>query len=72
MARKKKPSRLEELRASLPKNVQVHTYSPGDGVTRYRFFWKAPANQSYFGPDTGIYTALGMGEAETFAEGLRK
>ena len=66
----KKKTRLDELRECLPKGYSVETYSPGDGVTRYRFFHKAPAKQSYFGPDSGIYTALGMKEAVAFAMGL--
>jgi hypothetical protein len=61
----------------------VRTYSPGDGVTRYRFFRvsdlaieaakELPAGHhhslDYFGPITGIYTALGMKEAHTFVNG---
>ena len=49
--------------------VSVRTYSPGDGKTRYRFFLNAPEGQTYFGPDNGMYTALGRKEAETFAAG---
>ncbi len=63
-------TRLDKLRADLPPGYSVETYSPGDGVTRYRFFKNAPAKQDYFGPDNGIYTALGYKEAETFASGL--
>jgi hypothetical protein len=63
-------TRLEKLRADLPPGYTVYTYSPGDGVTRYRFFKNAPAKQDYFGPDNGIYTALGYAEAEAFASGL--
>lgn len=66
----KKPTKLEQLRASLPRNWQVHTWSPGDGITRYRFFKGAPKSQTYSGPDNGAYTALGLKEAETFASGL--
>jgi hypothetical protein len=43
-------------------------YRPGDGVTRYRFF-TSPSND-YFGPENGIYTALGWKEAEIFATGF--
>jgi hypothetical protein len=64
------PSRFETLRSYLPPGYSVHTWSPGDGVTRYRFFRNAPKNQTYFGPDNGIYTALGIREAETYAAGL--
>jgi len=44
--------------------LYVDTYSPGDGMTRYRFF-KNPGND-YFGPENGIYTALGLAEARVF------
>lgn len=44
--------------------LHIRTYSPGDGITRYRFFTN-PEN-GYFGPDNGIYTALGLAEARTF------
>ena len=70
MASKKKMTRFEALEKSLPKNWQVRTYSPGDGVTRYRFFKGAPKEQSYFGPKNGDATVLGIGAAETFADAL--
>lgn len=63
-------TRLDKLRAELPPGYAIYTYSPGDGVTRYRFFENAPPGQDYFGPNNGIYTALGYAEAETFASGL--
>ncbi|KKL74975.1 hypothetical protein LCGC14_2059490 [marine sediment metagenome] len=44
--------------------LHVRTWSPGDGITRYRFF--TDGNNDYFGPDNGIYTALGLAEARTF------
>jgi hypothetical protein len=47
--------------------VKVDSYSPGDGVTRYRFFTTEPAE--YFG-GRGIYTALGAKEAMTFIAGF--
>ena len=62
----------------------LREYSPGDGVTRYRFFarhcndrdepghsWECShdVHQSYFGPANGIYTALGIKDAETFLAG---
>ena len=49
----------------------VETWSPGDRVTRYRFFHDAPPNQTYFGPDNGIRTVLGMGAAEAVARNLQ-
>jgi hypothetical protein len=52
--------------------LYVRTYSPGDGLTRYRFFKKSKVKNSYFGPQNGIYTALGMKEAETWLAGYRR
>ena len=46
----------------------VAEWSPGDGVTRYRFFDRQ--GNSYFGPDNGIYTALGLKEANTWLTGF--
>lgn len=42
-------TRLDELRAALPKGITIETWSPGDGATRYRFFRNAPADQTYDG-----------------------
>ena len=39
----------------------------GDRMTRYRLF-TAPGN-TYFVPDDGIYTALGIKDAESFLRG---
>lgn len=50
----------------------VRTYSPGDGLTRYRFFKKSQGKSSYFGPHNGIYTALGIKEAETWLSGYQR
>jgi hypothetical protein len=50
--------------------LYMATYSPGDGKTRYRFFTK-PGND-YFGPDSGIYTALGPKNAKIFLDGYRR
>lgn len=63
----KRKSRLQELRESLPAGFGVDSYGPGDGVTRYRFFASEPVE--YFA-GRGIYTALGIAEAEVFASGL--
>ena len=41
------------------------THSPGDGVIR---FISTPGN-SYFGPASGDFTALGRKEAEAYAAG---
>lgn len=79
--------------------LYIRTYSPGDGVTRYRFFRRErcklcldypgfdgvgnlckscdgksllPPSNDYFGPANGIYTALGLKEAETFVRGYNE
>ena len=60
-------SRKNELRAVCTRaGLFMDTYSPGDGVTRYRFMLK---DMDYFATD-GIYTALGRAEALTFARGF--
>ena len=45
--------------------LYVDHYSPGDGVTRYRFFDKP---MDYFA-GSGLFTALGRKEADTWLEG---
>lgn len=66
-------ARRDELVADAERaGLCVRTYSPGDGVTRYRFFEGNDPKQSYFGPADGIYTALGLKEAETFVAGGMK
>lgn len=65
-------SRMSDLKEALPRGYSVATWSPGDGATRYRFFKNAPKNQTYFGPDNGIFTALGYKEAAAFALGLAR
>lgn len=58
--------KLRELQVACEKaGFYVDTYSPGDGVTRYRFSSK-PAG--YFASN-GDYTALGMREAVAYARG---
>lgn len=64
-------SKFHNLRNSIKqgwrdRGLFVDTYSPGDGVTRYRFFL---TDSDYFS-DHGIYTALGWKEAVTFAAGF--
>jgi len=49
--------------------LRMATYSPGDGVTRYRFFYAGPGPVAYFDAD-GVYTALGAKEAMIFLEGV--
>ena len=48
--------------------LYCNTYSPGDGMTRYRFTLSSA--DDYFGPGNGIYTALGWKEANVFAAGF--
>jgi len=68
MARKKQ-TRMQELREFLPPGLYVDEWSPGDGVTRYRF---AEENEGgYFGAGRVRYTALGYAEAATFARGAQ-
>ncbi len=67
MRRTQRTTKDELREACAKKKIYVRTYSPGDGVTRYRFF--KHAKNSYFGPENGQYTALGMKEAVTYARG---
>lgn len=69
------PSKIAESRARLVMlaaraGLTVYTYSPGDGVTRYRFTRDEDgrAGDGYFGC-RALYTALGLAEALAFAEG---
>lgn len=66
MPRAKRTTRLQELEEHCANvGLYVDTYSPGDGVTRYRF---DPERPDYFAM-RGIYTALGLKEAWAFANG---
>ncbi len=52
--------------------LTIRTYSPGDGITRYKFFKETVGpDQDYFGPENGIHTALGISDAFTFLHGVR-
>ena len=65
--------RVDRLRREAAKQgLYVGTYSPGDGITRYRFF-KSPHGRpvSYFSQD-GLYTALGLKQAEAWLAGYRR
>jgi len=71
--RTKAPTRKDELmRFAHEAGYHVETYSPGDGVTRYRFFDLAEMDrkgvtmreQSYFGPLNGVDTVLGLAAAK--------
>lgn len=67
---KKKTRRQELDEHAAERGFSVHTWSPGDGVTRYRFFHLPEhPHQSYYGPANGVYTALGLKEAYAFLAG---
>ena len=67
----KKKTRLEELQEyAKGVGLTVHTWSPGDGVTRYRFFDRPGPGQTYFGPASATYTALGLKEAWNYVYGF--
>jgi len=51
-------------------SLVVAMWSPGDGVTRYRFQAPGPGAGSY-DADHGVYTALGLSEAWAFLRGFR-
>lgn len=57
--------------ATAAANVGLHvsTWSPGDGITRYRFF--TGEGNNYFGPGDGIHTALGRKDALLWLSGYR-
>lgn len=62
-------NRLERLQQMLPEGWTVATYSPGDGVTRYKFIEGHPG-ASYFSANGE--TVRGYAKAEKFVEGLRE
>ena len=50
----------------------IGRWSPGDGVTRYRFFAsKDHSHLDYFSGD-GMFTALGIKEATIFLRGIAR
>lgn len=64
-----KRTREQELRdACEAAGFTVRTYSPGDGVTRYRFSTIDERSGDYFAM-RNEYTALGLKEAWTYAAG---
>lgn len=73
MARKKTQRQLLKEEAA-DRGLLVRTWSPGDGITRYRFFDKrdlkrhkvSEREQTYSGPDNGVCTALGLKSAFKF------
>lgn len=71
--RAKAPTRKDELqRLAHSAGYHVEAYSPGDGMTRYRFYDLAEMDRrgvsvremSYFGPLNGVGTALGLAAAK--------
>ena len=61
-------TKIEQLREMGQRgNFYVGTYSPGDGVTRYRFT-SGTDSINYFAMSS-FYTALGFREASAYAEG---
>jgi hypothetical protein len=66
-----KPTRWTFLQGSAHYvGLRIARYSPGDGMTRYRFF-PIDDPSDYFGPSNGVHTALGMAAAEAWIEGYR-
>lgn len=66
----RKPTRYSDLQAAArDQGLYVSRWSPGDGVTRYRFFDK-PGN-SYFGPADGTCTVLGLKAAFAYVRSGR-
>jgi hypothetical protein len=64
-------SREDHLNNALTRTgVYVRTYSPGDGMTRYRFFSPDVEVSEYFGPSDGMHTALGFRDAKRYALGV--
>lgn len=65
-----KKTRMEELEEEARRvGLYVTSYSPGDGVTRYRFT-REPADYFAASGANKLYTALGLKEARTFIEGF--
>jgi len=65
-------NREEVMNRAVDLGIYCATWSPGDGITRYRFFLSLEnADQNYFGPANGDFTALGAKEALTFLDGVK-
>lgn len=61
-------TRIERLKKACElAGFYVNTYSPGDGVTRYRF--TSNSDDDYFGPGHSDFTALGWRVAVAYATG---
>ena len=69
----KRANRKETLQREAKRlGLYVATYGPGDGVTRYRFIKSRLGKPVSYFAENGIYTALGISEAETFLAGYRR
>ncbi len=69
MATRKK-TRLQELEEAARRvGLFVDTYSPGDGVTRYRFITRSDRDYFSASGSERVYTALGLKEAYAFLSG---
>jgi hypothetical protein len=51
--------------------LEVMTYAPRDGMTRYRFFPKDLNADGYFASSGELFTALGANDAMTFLAGYQ-
>lgn len=66
----RKPTRMEALEAEARRvGLFVDSYSPGDGVTRYRFITRSDRDYFSASGSERVYTALGLKEAYTFLAG---
>ena len=55
-------------RAAKEAGLFIGKWSPGDGMTRYRFFERA--GNTFYGPDCGIHTSEGSAQAMEFLTGF--
>jgi hypothetical protein len=51
--------------------VNICTYSPGDGRTRFHFY-PGDDHSEYFGPSTPMGYAIGLSEAIAWMEGYKR
>ena len=71
MTRKEK--RIIILKLCEACGLALDTWSPGDGITRYRFIEQNDESIDYFGCSDvyKLYTALGLHEAYTWVRGFK-